>query len=421
MRRNKTVANEEPKSGPKKKPVTIVPGNPKLMSITLQDGRESLYLEYYFGSVREPVLDDHGEPVIYQDGDMAGMPKYKIKHQRRKENLNLYLLPRGTKVIGEISNRDKLELAKATRAQRELELLEDERGYNFKSNYKTNLLSHFDEFVSNARTADKRVLKCALDDFREFLKEEHPNYAAKITPNCLTQKMVQQFAWYLEDHHQGQGAVTYYKRFKRMVNDAVKNKIIRESPCQGIVIKNQDNELVKDILSDEEMKILFSTHYYKENKEIRRAFAFTCLTGIRRCDIVELKYSNVDFGNRRLIFCQHKTQGHSKHSMVVIPLNDNLLELIGKGDKDDYIFHLPTTTTCLLALRTWTERAGIKKHITWHCGRHSFATILLSNGANIKTVSNLLGHSSLTFTDKYVRAVDELKEKAINSLPDFKL
>jgi len=66
-----------------------------------------------------------------------------------------------------------------------------------------------------------------------------------------------------------------------------------------------------------------------------------------------------------------------------------------------------------------TKKAGIDKHITWHCGRHSFGTQLLNNGANIKVVSSLLGHSSLRFTEIYVRAVDEEKKKAINSMPSI--
>ena len=121
-------------------------------------------------------------------------------------------------------------------------------------------------------------------------------------------------------------------------------------------------------------------------------------------------------------FRQSKTQKHSSSSGVTIPLNDTLLNIIGvkaTDAKDDYIFHLPSDTMCLKALRHWTKKAGIDKHITWHCGRHSFGTQLLTNGANIKVVSSLLGHSSLRFTEIYVRAVDEEKKKAIDSLPSI--
>ena len=59
--------------------------------------------------------------------------------------------------------------------------------------------------------------------------------------------------------------------------------------------------------------------------------------------------------------------------------------------------------------------------ITFHCGRHSFAVNILNNGANIKTVASLLGHSSIQHTEKYTRAVDSLKQAAINSLPELKM
>lgn len=65
--------------------------NPKLQQSELSDGRASLYLEYYLGRTESPVLDEDGNQVFYTDGAMAGKPKYKIKHSRKKENLNLYI------------------------------------------------------------------------------------------------------------------------------------------------------------------------------------------------------------------------------------------------------------------------------------------------------------------------------------------
>ena len=67
--------------------------------------------------------------------------------------------------------------------------------------------------------------------------------------------------------------------------------------------------------------------------------------------------------------------------------------------------------TCLLLLAS---------PCIFHVARHSFAVNILNNGANIKTVASLLGHSGLKHTEKYTRAVDKLKEEAINSLPELK-
>ena len=63
--------------------------NPRLEQRLLSDGQISLYLEYYLGRQCEPVVDEFGVPVMYESGKMAGTPKYKVKHLRRKENLNL--------------------------------------------------------------------------------------------------------------------------------------------------------------------------------------------------------------------------------------------------------------------------------------------------------------------------------------------
>lgn len=398
--------------------------NPRLEQRLMADGKVSLYLEYYLGRQSEPVLDASGEPVLYESGKMAGTPKYRVKHIRRKENLNLYLVANPRTPIDRNHNNETLKLAKKIRFEKEQEFLNDREGYRLNNLTKINLLDYFQLFIDGERVADKAVLQGALNNFKGFLAEEYPQYKDMITPNCLNKEMIQRFVWYLEDNHKGQGAETYYKRFKRLINYAVDNDVIRKSPCKGVTTSKLDDMLAKDILSDEELVRLFDTHYQGENPEIRRAFAVTCLCGIRRCDVVKLSYNDVDYSNRTLRYRQSKTEAHSSKSGVTIPLNDTLLALIGtkaEDAKDDLIFHLPSDTMCLKALRSWTKKANIDKHITWHCGRHSFATLLLAKGANIKVVSSLLGHSTLRFTEVYVRAVDKQKQDAINSLPDIKL
>lgn len=398
--------------------------NPRLEQRLMADGRISLYLDYYIGRQTEPVLDEYDNPVLYEDGAMKGKPKYKVTHIRKKENLDLYLLAKPRTPIERNTNAETLELAKKIRYEREQAFKQNKLGYSLKIGAKQNLLDYFQVFADNANVKDKRVLLGAMRNWRAFLHEEYPEFEKWIEPSNLTKDMIKKFVDWLVDNHRGQGAETYYRRFKRMVNYAVEQGVIDKSPCRGITTPKVDDILSKDILSQEEMKQLFSTHYSGENPEIRRAFAFTCMTGVRRCDVVELSYSNIDYSNRQLKFRQSKTSHSSSKSGVTIPLNDNLMALIGtkpEGAKDDYIFHLPSDTMCLKALRSWTKKAGISKHITWHCGRHSFATAVLSNGANIKVVADLLGHSNLKFTEIYVRAVDELKREAINSLPKIEL
>lgn len=156
-----------------------------------------------------------------------------------------------------------------------------------------------------------------------------------------------------------------------------------------------------------------------KHPEIKRAFLFSLYTGLRFCDVKRIAHTDIDRANRLLRFEQSKTRGHSSRSRVTIPLNDGIVQLIGTGAAGDRIFPLKTYSAVIRQLKMWIEEAGIAKRITWHCARHSFAVNVLSRGADIKTVSGLLGHSSVAMTDKYLHVVDELKKAAIDSLPEL--
>ena len=402
--------------------------NPKLMGRALSDGRDSLYLEFYFGKVE--ATSKNG--TTYQ------------KNDRRNEILGLYLWQAPRTPLERQQNKETLEIAKRIRFERGQELLERAEGYRLKKDKDIDFLAWMWAYYEAYTKADKRHIKRAYNCFVDYLidpddkftskpdwtKEEREKAAKekakrtrglKIKPQQLTKDMITGFIEYLQKRFKGEGAHTLYARFKKIIKAAVEDDIIRKNPCTGVVIKIDSNTLKKDVLSIEEMQRLITTHYEGESTDIRRAFIFCMYSGLRWCDVKDLTFGNVDYSNRLLRFEQAKTKGHSSASGVVIPLNDGLLGLIGKGGRDALIFPLPSHTMCLKALRHWTKRAGIDKHITWHCARHSFAVNILNNGANIKTVASLLGHSGLKHTEKYTRAVDSLKEAAINSLPELNL
>lgn len=396
--------------------------NPRLEQNILSDGRVSLYLEYYLGREQTPVLDKHGNQVYYLTGAMAGKPKFSVKHNRRKENLNLYLLDKPRTPIERQTNKEILELALKIRGEREQEFKENTLGYRLKKERNINFLNYFQSYIDNYTKKDIRMLEGVLKRFKNFLSENYVEYVQVIKPEQLTKDMMAEFVEYLQSKSVGEGAKGYYQRFKKVINYAIDKEVMLKNPCKGVTCKVDDQMLRKEVLSNDEIKALLETTYTGQNPEIRRAFIFCLYTGIRHCDVIELKYRNVDYSNRLLRFEQMKTKGKSASSGVVIPLNSGLLNLIGEPkEKDDFIFTLPSHTMCNKALKRWVARAGIDKHITWHCGRHSFAVNILNNGANIKTVASLLGHSGLKHTEKYTRAVDELKQKAIDSLPELRI
>lgn len=381
--------------------------NPKLMARVLEDGRESLFLEYYFGF--KEVFSKNGK-------------SYK-KAERKWEQLGLFLWQAPRTPSERIQNKETIQLAKKIRFEREQEFLEDKEGYRLKKERQINFLEYFQEYIDEYTKKDKRMLEMALREFKIFLDEtpQYKNFGKSLKPEQLNKDMMVSFTEFLQDRHRGEGAKSTYQRFKKVVHYAIEHDVMRKNPCAGVSIKIDDQILRKDVLSLDEIQTLISTHYAGENPNIRRAFILSLYCGLRWCDVKDLTFSNVDYGNKQLRFEQNKTKGHSVNSGVVIPLNEGLLRLIGEPTgsqtRQSLLFQLPSSTMCLKALKRWVKRAGIDKHITWHCARHSFAVNILNNGANIKTVASLLGHSGLKHTEKYTRAVDRLKEEAINSLP----
>lgn len=388
-----------------------VTDNPKLKQKALSDGNMALYLDYYLGRI--DVRDE-------ETGEI------KSKVQRKREFLHLTLISTPRTPFDRQQNKETLNLAHKIRFEREQELKESLHGYRLKKDRDINFLDYFQTYIDGYTKKDVRMVQTALRRFRDFLNDTHEynKYVLKIKPEQLTKDMMLSFAEYLQSRSVGEGAKSIFQRFKKVIHYAIEHDVMTKDPCKGVVIKIDEAALRKDVLSPNEIQTLIATHYDNENPNIRRAFIFCLYCGLRFCDVKELTFANVDFTNKLLKFEQSKTKGHSSSSGVIIPLNDGLLSLIGQpkeGEgKEALIFPLPSHSMCLKALRRWIKRAGIDKHITWHCGRHSFAVNILNNGANIKTVASLLGHSGLKHTEKYTRAVDSLKQEAINSLPELK-
>lgn len=431
--------------------------NPKLKQRELSGGRAALYLEYYYGRTETPKLDANGQQLRYPPGTkMEGKPMYTVKHNRRKEELRLYIMTKPRTPEEREQNRETLLVAERIRQEREQMLVNDMMGYRVNTHRNDNIIAFFETYLADYQKKDLRNIKLALNRFKTFLREYRPECATRrsqreieditekwdaahkgvfgkheineneyyrffLKPGQLTGEMVRGFVDYLKAHSKGEGAATAYSRFKKVVKHAEEKGLLTSNPCAGISCQKND-VLTKDVLSTEEISRLIGTHYPNENTEIRKAFILSLYTGIRFCDVKDLTFANVDYANATLSFEQSKTSGHSSASHVHTPLRPDILQLIGHPEdlgreRDDKIFILPSHTMCLKALRRWTARAGIDKHITWHCARHSFATNILTGGANVKVVASLLGHSGLKYVEKYIRALDEAKKTAIDNLP----
>ena len=370
-------------------------GNVYLREKKLSNGNLSLYLD------------------IYRDG------------KRVYEFLKLYINPNARTPVERDQNKKVKIMAEELRAKREVEIDSSALGVKSLNKSKVDFVEYFQMYIEKYTKKDIAVMRSTLNRFKAFLIDEYGDKFSKgITINMIDREMISRFIDYLQSISKGEGAASLYGRFKKVIKNAIDEGMIIKDPCSGLSCKVDDQILRKDVLSIDEMNRLISTNDPSINQEVRKAFIFCLYCGLRFCDVSTLKYSNIDYSNKLLKFEQSKTKGHSSNSGVIVPLNDGLISLIGNpksAEYMDFIFDLPRYYICIRYLKKWVELAGIKKHITWHCARHSFAVNILNKGANIKTVSSLLGHSGLKHTEKYTRAVDSLKEAAINSLPELKV
>lgn len=165
----------------------------------------------------------------------------------------------------------------------------------------------------------------------------------------------------------------------------------------------------REYLSLEELNILAKTPC---DDILKRAALFSALTGMRHSDIQKLKWSEIEEynGGYRLNFTQQKTKG-----VEYMPISLQAYKLCGerKNDGELLVFAgLPDPSWISRPLARWVEAAGITKHITFHCFRHTYATLQLANGTDIYTVSKMLGHTNVRTTQIYAKVIDEKKEKA---------
>ncbi len=341
---------------------------------------------------------------------------YLSSGERYYEFPKLYLV-KARNNIDKQKNKETLELAKSTASKRELELQANEYDYTPAFKRKIDFITFYEKFVTDYSNKDIRIVKYSLYHFKEFIKSKR---IKRISVKQVSESLCKEYKQYLESNLNGETPYNYFTKFKKVLKQAVKDKIISVNPADEIHNQKQEG-LKKDILDIDEIKKLSKTDI--GNKEIKKAFLFSLNTGLRYCDVKELRWKNIDLISKKLIITQSKTKYSSNHSQLINDLNNTALKLIGeRGKPDDLVFHIPSIASCLKNLHKWTAKAGIDKHITWHSARHSYAVNLLRTDvgtADIKTVSSLLGHSGLKHTEKYLRVVDELKRIAVNRLPEL--
>lgn len=345
--------------------------------------------------------------------------------KRKNEYLKLYLVPEHTREDKK-KNKEVLKLAEAMRAKRVVEIQSKDFGIDVATHEdamflevmrkiidrkegttKTswqNCLAHILKFESNERITFGEITPQWVRGFRNYLDTKAMQWAIDTRKRDVEPKPISQ----------GTKALMFQK-FCTVFNIAMREGIIRNNPTIGVE-RFKEPESDREFLTIDEIRKLHKTP--PPNEDLAQAFFFSCLTGLRWSDIVKLRWSEVQEWNTgiRIVFKQQKTGG-----LEYLDLNTQAASMLGeRGNPDDRVFpKLGPIQSARIGIAAWVRSAGINKHITFHCARHTFAVMMLDLGVDLYTVSKLLGHKSIETTQVYAKILDKNKKAAVERIPDI--
>ena len=338
---------------------------------------------------------DTGEFSLYLDIVHDG--------KRRYEFLKMYL--GDNKII----NKETLTIAESIRSRRQIELSADD--YSITTSFKKNIdFMHYVQKVTNEKPKNIKPYYNTSKHLKDFVGRD------KIKFKHIDEHWLKKFQGYLINMLATNSVVTYMNVLKAILNRAVREKLIIINPFTYFKILKEERVHIEH-LTINEIQALADTE--NSNNEIKRYFLFACYTGLRISDIKNLKWENIKGSS--IEYRQKKT-----NEVNYIPLSHVALQQLYIDEKilnlpENYVFKLPGEVTINTNLKRWAKKAGVNKRITTHVARHTFATISLTYGSDLYTVSKLLGHTDIKHTQRYAKVIDSLKEKAVHSIPSIRI
>ena len=362
--------------------------------------RQSLYLDFY------PPVEN------VETGKLS-----------RREVLGMYIFDNTRNPLDKIHNTNTLQLAEQIRQKRESDLNKPEI-YNtleqeqLKKNKRQegNFIVYFKKLAEKRNTSN-RFIWLGSCDFLKLLKGEVLKFSDIDIELCI------EFREFLEDTKSkksdkmklsANSIKTYYDKFRSALKQAYRDGYLSENIAEKTNAVKQA-ETQRNYLSLEELNKLVKTNC--KSPEIKTQALFSALTGLRRSDIQKLLWGEVEYvkdSGYLIRFKQKKTGGSE-----TLPITEQAFNLLGeRKEPKDAVFTLIQATNQRenRHLTKWVQDAGISKKITFHCFRHTFATLQLSMGTDIYTVSKMLGHRDLNTTQIYAKIIDETKRTASNRI-----
>jgi integrase len=361
--------------------------------------RKSLFLDFY-PAIPHP---ETGKPI-------------------RKEYLGLYLFENDKSPIDKLHNTETRKIAESIRQRKENILNKPEiytayeqEQLRIKELGELCFVEYFSKLADKRKNSNHDNWVSARNYLKAFTN-------GKLKFADLNEKFLNDFKDYLlttqsiksdKTTLSRNSAVSYFNKVKATLKQAYKDGIL-QSDLNERVEPIKPAETRRNYLSLEELNRLAQTPC--NNPLLKRVALFSALTGLRFSDIKNLVWGNIQNskeGGRVILFTQQKTKG-----VEDLPISEQAYNLMGEPgmDKDKVFPGLNYSAYENKHLYQWIGASGITKDITFHCFRHTYATLQISMGTDIYTVSKLLGHRDLKTTQIYAKIVDRLKQDSTNKI-----
>ena len=370
----------------------------------ISKGRKSLYLDFY-PSIPHP---ETGEPT-------------------RREFLGLYVLEKPKTPIDKQHNSEILQRGEIIRHKRENILNKPEIYSHYEKEQlrikelgEQNFLDYFLKLAEKRKSSNHDNWIAAFNYLDEFSKgqlifsELNEPYLESFKEFLLTTKSKRSNKTTLAQN----SAASYFNKVKASLRQAYKDGLLQTDLNSKISpIKNAETR--REYLTREELNALVKTPC--NNPLMKRAALFSALTGLRFSDIQKMRWSEIELIQGEgyfLNYNQKKTKG-----VEVLPISEQAYSFT-EGKKrpsemiqNNFVFEdLKYSAYHNKHLFQWIGAAGITKDITFHCFRHTFATLQLYYGTDLYTVSKMLGHKDLKATQVYAKIVDATKRTAVDKI-----
>jgi len=365
----------------------------------ISKGRLSLYLDFY-----------------------PSIQNLETGKQTRREFLGLYIFQRPKNAIDKEHNKKTSLIAQSIRQKRENYLNKPEIYSDFEKEKlrlkeigENSFIQYFQKLALKRTNSNQANWNATLKHLKNFSKEEllfkdvNESKIAELKEYLLKIKSGRNGKTRLSQN----SAASYFSKIKAALKQAYKDGYL-QSDLNSLISPIKSIEVRREHLTIEELNSLIKTPC--TNPLMKKAAIFSALTGMAYKEIENLKWGEVnELGNDEfMILTKRQKTGKDNY----LPISKQAFELLGMRRKDhEKVFDgIKYSSYHNKNMFQWIGAAGITKDITFHCFRHTYATLQLYSGTDITTVSKMLGHKFLKTTMIYAKVLDEAKKKATTKI-----